>query len=72
MPLECEETGLKRAWAGVDIGKHHHHAVVVDGAGERLYSRRVANSEPDLLVLIGDVGALAGDVVWAIDLHSSE
>lgn len=63
---------MERAWAGVDIGKQHHHAVVVDGAGERLYSRRVANSEPDLLVLIGDVGALAGEVVWAIDLHSSE
>ena len=63
---------MDRAWAGVDIGKHHHHAVVVGGEGERLRSRRVANDEPDLLALIAEVGALAGEVVWAIDVHSSE
>jgi Transposase len=63
---------LERAWAGVDIGKHHHHAVVVGGDGERLRSRRVANDEPDLLALIAEVGGLADEVVWAIDVHSSE
>jgi transposase len=63
---------LERAWAGVDIGKHHHHAVVVGGDGERLHSQRVANDEADLLALIANVDALAGEVVWAIDLHSSE
>jgi transposase len=63
---------LERAWAGVDIGKHHHHAVVVGGDGERLHSQRVANDEADLLALIANVDFLAGEVVWAIDLHSSE
>ncbi|MFI6084082.1 hypothetical protein ACIBBB_24395 [Streptomyces sp. NPDC051217] len=27
-------------WAGVDIGKEHHHCVVIDAQGERLLSRR--------------------------------
>jgi hypothetical protein len=26
---------LVRAWAGIDIGKRHHHAVVVDSDGRR-------------------------------------
>jgi len=56
----------------VDVGKQHHHVVVVDAAGEKALSRRVANDELDLLALIGDVGSLADEVVWAIDLHSSE
>ena len=56
----------------MDIGKHHHHVVVVDSGGERLFSRRVTNGEPELLAVIGDVSAAAGEVVWAIDVHSSE
>lgn len=63
---------MERAWAGVDIGKRHHHAVVVDVGGEKALSRRVANDESDLLTLIGDVSSLAAEVTWAIDLHSSE
>lgn len=44
----------------------------VDGDGERVFSRRVANDETALLGVIGDVLALAEEVTWAIDLHSSE
>lgn len=33
----------------------------------RLLSRRVANNEPELAALIGDVTAL-GEVTWAVDL----
>lgn len=51
---------MARAWAGVDAGKTHHHCVVIDGDGKKLLSRRVANDEPDLLALIGEVTALAG------------
>uniref|UniRef100_UPI003F49190E hypothetical protein n=1 Tax=Actinomadura sp. CA-154981 TaxID=3240037 RepID=UPI003F49190E len=29
---------LKRVWAGVDIGREHHHVAVVNGDGEREYS----------------------------------
>jgi hypothetical protein len=63
---------LEKAWAGVDVGKRHHHAVVVDGGGARALSRRVANDEPALLELIDEVTAISDDVTWAIDLHSSE
>jgi transposase len=63
---------VDRAWAGVDIGKQHHHAVVVDDQGTRVLSRRVANDQAALVELIGQVTNLAGVVRWAIDLHSSE
>ncbi|WP_420903162.1 IS110 family transposase [Streptomyces antimycoticus] len=49
---------MPQIWAGVDIGKEHHHCVVVDERGERLLSRRVFNDESVLLELIADVLAL--------------
>jgi transposase len=58
---------MARVWTGVDAGKTHHHCVVIDGDGRRLLSRRVANDEPDLLALIGDVTAI-GEATWAVDL----
>ncbi|MFD9421035.1 IS110 family transposase [Streptomyces goshikiensis] len=60
---------VPRIWAGVDIGKEHHHCVVIDADGERLLSRRVLNDETTLLKLIGDVLALDTDVLWAVDLN---
>ncbi|WP_266436173.1 hypothetical protein [Streptomyces sp. NBC_01764] len=27
---------MPEIWAGLDIGKEHHHCVVLDGQGERL------------------------------------
>ncbi|MFF3405210.1 transposase [Streptomyces sp. NPDC002742] len=63
---------MSQIWAGVDIGKEHHHCVVVDERGERLLSRRVFNDEPDLLELIADVLALLAlarrraNVLWAM------
>jgi len=59
---------VERAWAGIDAGKGHHHIVVIDPDGKRLLSRRVANTEPDLLELIDAVQALATQIAWAIDL----
>ncbi|MGW6793669.1 IS110 family transposase [Streptomyces chartreusis] len=58
-------------WAGVDIGKEHHHCVALDDQGERGLSRRVDNDEPALLELIRDVLALAdtGEVLWAVDTN---
>lgn len=61
---------MPRIWAGVDIGKEHHHCVVINADGERLLSRRVLNDESVLLELIGDVLALDEDVLWAVDLNS--
>jgi transposase len=61
---------LHQVWAGVDIGKTHHHAVVIDPDGNRLLSRRVANDETVLLELFTEVSALADEVTWAIDMRT--
>ncbi|MGW1617496.1 IS110 family transposase [Streptomyces sp. NPDC002285] len=60
---------MPRIWAGVDIGKEHHHCVVIDAAGQRLLSRRILNDETALLALISDVLDLDEDVLWAVDLN---
>ena len=60
---------MPEIWAGVDIGKEHHHCVVIDTDGERLLSRRVLNDETELLQLIADVLAISTDVLWAVDLN---
>ncbi|NGO49486.1 IS110 family RNA-guided transposase [Streptomyces ureilyticus] len=60
---------MPEIWAGVDIGKEHHHCVVINADGERLLSRRVLNDETELLELIGDVLAISADVLWAVDLN---
>jgi transposase len=59
---------MGRIWAGTDIGKGHHHCVVIDEEGRRLLSRRVANDESELLALLGDVLDLGDEVTWAMDL----
>lgn len=58
-------------WAGIDAGKAHHHCVVIDADGTRLFSQRVPNDEPALLELIAAVLKLAdgGEVTWATDLN---
>ncbi|MGA4846656.1 IS110 family transposase [Streptomyces sp. G5(2025)] len=66
---ELAEVTVPQIWAGVDIGKEHHHCVVVDERGERLLSRRVFNDEPALLELITDVLALSQDALWAVDIN---
>lgn len=60
---------MPQIWGGVDIGKEHHHCVVVDERGERLLSCRVFNDEPALLELIADVLALCEDARWAVDIN---
>lgn len=61
---------VQQVWAGVDIGKGHHHAVVIDADGKRLLSRRVANDETVLVELFSDVAGLAEQVTWAVDLKT--
>ncbi|MCI2423318.1 IS110 family transposase [Saccharopolyspora sp. K220] len=63
---------MTQLWAGVDIGREHHHVAVVDVDGKRVFSRRVANDETALLTAMGDVCGLADQIRWAIDLTSSE
>jgi transposase len=59
---------MGRIWAGVDIGKTHHHCVVIDPEGRHLLSRRVANDEAELLALIGGVLDLGHETTWAVDV----
>lgn len=49
---------MPHIWAGIDIGKTHHHCVVIDDQGQRLFSRRVANDETELLDLLAHVLAV--------------
>ncbi|MCW8103669.1 IS110 family RNA-guided transposase [Streptomyces tauricus] len=60
---------MSEIWAGVDIGKTHHHTVVINSEGERLLSRRTLNDESELLALIGEVLAISDDALWAVDLN---
>ena len=57
----------EKAWAGIDVGKGFHWAHVVDDSGTALLSRRVDNDEADLLALIDEALASAGEVAWAVD-----
>jgi hypothetical protein len=61
----------QQLWAGIDAGKSEHHCVVIDGDGQRLLSRSVANDETVLLELVDAVitSADGGEVTWAIDLN---
>ncbi|MDF3294430.1 IS110 family transposase [Streptomyces silvisoli] len=65
---------MSRIWAGTDCGKTHHHCLVLDTEGATLLSRRVANDEPELLQLLGDVLDLADGepVTWALDMTGGE
>ncbi|WP_369372718.1 IS110 family transposase [Streptomyces sp. cg36] len=65
---------MSRIWAGTDCGKTHHHTLVLNAEGETLLSRRVANDEPELSKLIGDVLGLADgrEVTWALDMTGGE
>lgn len=56
------------AWVGIDVGKTHHWACVVDTSGTTLLSLKVANNEADIGELISTVGALAQQPVWAVDI----
>ena len=60
---------MARSWAGMDIGKEHHHCVVIDAEGSRLLSRRAPNDETAPPALVSDVLAISEEVLWAVDLN---
>ena len=62
---------MGKAWVGVDGGKAHHWAVVVDEDGQVLLSRKVINTQEAIGMLIGDVTELADELAWAVDLTDS-
>jgi transposase len=56
------------AWVGIDVGKTHHWACVVDGDGKRLLSVKIANDETEIVALIANASALAPRLAWAVDI----
>ena len=65
--MDQQQPGHGRVWVGVDIGKHAHHAAAVDGDGQLVWSRRVANDQAAIQGLIGQAAASAAGVRWAVD-----
>jgi hypothetical protein len=57
-----------RAWVGIDVGKTHHWACVVDADGRKLLSIKVANDEADVVALIATAGSQATQLDWAVDI----
>jgi transposase len=57
-------------WVGIDAGKEHHHAAAVDDLGQVLWSTRIANDQAAIAELVNR--AADTEVVWAVDLISSE
>ena len=56
------------AWVGIDVGKTHHWACMVDAEGKTVSSIKVANDEADIVALMADAGSQATQLVWAIDI----
>ncbi|MEV0362575.1 IS110 family transposase [Nocardia fusca] len=60
-----------RAWAGVDAGKGHHWAAVVDDTGATLWSKKIDNDETAILTALGEILALAEEVSFAVDISGT-
>ncbi|MEU2303289.1 IS110 family transposase [Streptomyces misionensis] len=57
-----------RVWAGVDAGKGHHWAAVVDETGATLWPKKIDNDESAILTALGEILDLAEQVHWAVDI----
>ncbi|WP_406197970.1 IS110 family transposase [Streptomyces europaeiscabiei] len=60
-----------QVWAGVDAGKGHHWAAVVDETGATLWSKKIENDESAILTALGEVMNLADEVHWAVDISGT-
>ena len=60
-----------QVWAGVDAGKGHHWAAVVDETGATLWSKKVDNDESAILTALGEILDLADHVHWAVDISGT-
>jgi transposase len=57
-----------KAWVGIDVGKTHHWACVVDAEGKTLLSVKVANDEAEIMALLAKMGSLAVQLICAVDI----
>jgi transposase len=60
-----------QVWAGVDAGKGHHWAAVVDRTGATLWSKKIDNDESAILTAFGEILELADEVRWAVDISGT-
>ena len=60
-----------QVWAGIDAGKGHHWAAVVDEIGATLWSKKVENDESAILTALGEIFGLADEVRWAVDISGT-
>ncbi|MCX4776596.1 IS110 family transposase [Streptomyces sp. NBC_01264] len=60
-----------RLWAGIDAGKGHHWAAVVDESGSTLWSKKIDNDESAILTALGGILELADEVRWAVDISGT-
>ena len=60
-----------RVWAGIDAGKGHHWAAVVDETGATLWSKKIDNDESAILTALGEILELADEVRWAVDISGT-
>jgi transposase len=60
-----------RVWAGIDAGKVHHWAAVVDATGATLWSKKIENDESAILTALGEILELADEVRWAVDISGT-
>lgn len=60
-----------QVWAGVDAGKGHHWAAVVDETGATLWSKKIDNDESAILTALGEILDLADRVHWAVDISGT-
>jgi transposase len=58
-------------WAGIDAGKGHHWAAVVDETGAILWSKKIENDEPVILTALSEILGLADEVHWAVDISGT-
>lgn len=61
----------EQVWVGIDVGKTHHWACVIDAQGEVLLSRKVLNDQVELQSLVEAVAGLGQQSVWAVDIVAS-
>ncbi|PNG23749.1 IS110 family transposase [Streptomyces cahuitamycinicus] len=62
---------LSQAWCGIDAGKGHHWAAVVDETGTTLWSKKIDNDETAILMALGEILDLADEVRWAVDISGT-
>jgi transposase len=63
--------GQAQVWAGIDAGKGHHWAAVVDETGATLWSKKIENDESAILTALGEILDLADEVHWAVDISGT-